>query len=352
MMETTVENVTDKTLANILPDAMIALDANAKILWWNVEAKKLFFLEHTIHDNAHINTLLDKKTFNFSLAKQITAPIELTLPDRPKVHISVSLIPYVNQQFLLLAQNITHVYHLEKMRQDFLANVSHELRTPLTVIHGYLEILLEQKANKNTSLQSIFLQMHHQSIRMERLVNDLLLLSRLEVDAPDGHNFQAIAVAPLLMSICDDARTYSANKHHEIICDFDQNLIIYGIEDELRSAFSNLVINAVKYTPAKGRIYVHWWQEHNQALMRVTDTGIGIASDHIPRVTERFYRVDRARSRASGGTGLGLAIVKHVLLRHRAKLDITSELGKGSQFTCIFPGKSIVLEDQESLTSA
>jgi len=344
MIETELEHTTDRALANVLPDAIVGLDDNAKILWWNLEAKKLFFLNQEKHKNIHINTLLDKNSFDFELAKQITAPIELTLPDRPKVRISVSLIPYVNNQFLLLAKNITHIYHLEKMRQDFLANVSHELRTPLTVIHGYLETLLEQHSEHAKPLQTIFLQMHHQSIRMERLVNDLLLLSRLEVDAPDGHNFQAIAVAPLLAGICRDAKTYSAAQNHDIICEIDNDLMIYGVEDELRSAFSNLVINAVKYTPEKGRIFVRWWQENNKALMRVTDSGIGIAREHIPRLTERFYRVDRARSRASGGTGLGLAIVKHVLIRHRAKLKITSTLTKGSDFTCIFPGKSIVLK--------
>lgn len=340
---TEVEPFTDKALANVLPDAMIVLDNQANIIWWNLEAKKLFPIRYEKHKNSHINTLLNKSDFDFKIAKQITAPIEISLVGKPPVRISVSLIPYIQDQYLLLAQNITHVYHLEKMRQDFLANVSHELRTPLTVIHGYLETLLEQETEQIKPLKPIFLQMNHQSVRMERLVNDLLLLSRLEVDTPDGHNFQPVAIAPMLRGICRDAETFSLNKQHNIICDIDKNLMVYGVEDELRSAFSNIVINAVKYTPEKGKIHVEWVQENNRAIMRVTDTGIGIAKEHIPRLTERFYRVDRARSRASGGTGLGLAIVKHVLLRHRAKLKITSTLGEGSTFSCIFPGKSIVL---------
>ena len=223
------------------------------------------------------------------------------------------------------------------MRQDFLANVSHELRTPLTVVHGYLESLLDQDLDATKPWRKIFTHMYQQSRRMENLVNDLLLLSRLEAEIPEDHKYQKVFVAPMLHGICHEAEALSGERKHQFHLDIDNNLMVYGFEDELRSAFSNIIFNAVKYTPAEGHISVSWQLVDGKACLVTTDTGIGIENKHIPRLTERFYRVDRARSRSSGGTGLGLAIVKHVLIRHRAQLRIKSEYGKGSTFTCVFP---------------
>ncbi len=231
---------------------------------------------------------------------------------------------------------LKRVQHLEKMRQDFVANVSHELRTPLTVIHGYLETLLKEFKD-NAHLEKIFSQMFQQSIRMERLVEDLLLLSRLETDTPNQEDFKPIAVATLLPSIINDAKALSGEENHRITLKADKNLKILGLENELISAFSNLIFNAVNYTPSAGKVEVHWFRDEQYAYFKVSDTGIGIAPEHIERITERFYRVDRDRSRKSGGTGLGLAIVKHILIRHGAKLKIKSVLDEGSCFTCVFP---------------
>lgn len=231
---------------------------------------------------------------------------------------------------------IHHIQHLERMRQDFVANVSHELRTPLTVIHGYLEALLHQDLAETKPWKKIFLQMHQQTQRMENLIEDLLLLSRLECEEDENNTKNTVHVSALLKTIYKEAQTFSRDLDHDItLLVHDLNLM--GFESELRSLFSNIIFNAVKYTPAKGKIIIRWYRDQNLAKFSVEDTGIGIAPEHIPRLTERFYRVDPGRSRASGGTGLGLAIAKHVLLRHQGALHIKSELGKGSLFECFFP---------------
>lgn len=229
------------------------------------------------------------------------------------------------------------IHHLERMRQDFVANVSHELRTPLTVIHGYLETLLELDLSEIPTPKKIFEQIYQQSIRMERLVEDLLLLSRLDNDLTENEKLQTVLVPALLKSIAEEAKVLSGKNKHHIQLTTDENLTIFGIDNELRSIFSNIIFNAINYTPPKGHIDVKWYRKNNYAYFEVIDTGIGIAKEHVDRVTERFYRVDQDRSRKTGGTGLGLAIVKHALLRHKAQLKIESALGKGSKFTCIFP---------------
>jgi two-component system phosphate regulon sensor histidine kinase PhoR len=229
---------------------------------------------------------------------------------------------------------LAHIQHLERMRQDFVANVSHELRTPLTVIHGYLEILLEKKNLPAT--QKIYTQMHQQTTRMQNLIADLLLLSSLEHDELKKELTHVVNIKVLLHSILEEARAVSGN-HHTFQLFVEPDINILGHESELRTLFSNIIFNAVKYTPPGGCIDIKWQKQHKKAVFIVSDTGIGIAKKHIPRVTERFYRVDKARSRENGGTGLGLAIAKHVLIRHAGKLKIQSTFGKGSIFSCIFP---------------
>lgn len=228
---------------------------------------------------------------------------------------------------------INQLQRLEKIRQDFIANVSHELRTPLTVFHGYLESLIDE--SKDHPWNKIFLQMQQQSKRMEKLVADLLLLARLESDHIVMDQKQIVNVPAMIKTIAEEAR--ALNNTQNIITDVDDSLQIEGYEKELRSAFSNLVYNAVHYTPDCGKIIITWKKIKDAAIFTVTDTGIGIDQKHIARITERFYRVDKARSRANGGTGLGLAIIKHVLIRHNGELKIQSELGKGSTFSCILP---------------
>lgn len=233
-------------------------------------------------------------------------------------------------------QVVDHIQHLERMREDFVANVSHELRTPLTVIHGYLETLVDQDLDETKHLRKIFLQMQQQTWRMENLVENLLLLSRLESQEEENKIEKPVILSDLLANIFQEAKELSGDLHHDIKLDVEEEMLLMGYEDELYSLFSNIIFNAVKYTPEKGKIRIACYKKNNCVYFQVSDTGIGIAAEHIPRLTERFYRVDPARSRASGGTGLGLAIAKHVLLRHHAKLEIQSELGIGSQFTCIF----------------
>lgn len=238
-----------------------------------------------------------------------------------------------------------YIRHLEQVRSDFVANVSHELRTPLTVIQGYLETLIKNNHSENTALRKIFIQMHQHSLRMSDIIEDLLLLSHLESEDHPVEEKNDIHVAEMLRMLCVDAKNISGDKKHKIRLVADEKLYICGSESELRSLFSNLIVNAVKYTPSRGSIQIAWeGEEDGRGRFSVADTGIGIAKEHLPRITERFYRVDKARSRERGGTGLGLAIVKHVLLRHGAEMTIESIVDKGSRFTCHFPGERMTVK--------
>ncbi|HRW65830.1 MAG TPA: ATP-binding protein, partial [Candidatus Competibacter sp.] len=224
------------------------------------------------------------------------------------------------------------------MRRDFVANVSHELRTPLTVISGYLETLLDSESPALTAWRQPLSGMQQQSRRMLHIVEDLLMLARLETQRERSPR-KPVAVPTLLADIAGDAIALSGEQGHQIKVDADSALWLLGCEKELRSAFSNLAFNAVRHTPAGGRIEIRWFTDASGLHLVVADNGEGIAPQHLPRLTERFYRVNRDRSRGSGGTGLGLSIVKHVLHNHGGQLRITSELGVGSVFTCDFPGE-------------
>ena len=230
-----------------------------------------------------------------------------------------------------------HIQQLERMRKDFVANVSHELRTPLTVIIGYLELLIQQTVTNPALPEAILKQMYQQSLRMQTIIEDLLLLSRIENEEAIPVSDHEINIISLFDSVQQSAQTLAADKKQNLEFEIDHNLFIKGNFDELHSLFSNLIYNAIKYTGEHGSIITRWFKDGDNAIFQVEDTGIGIAAAHIPRLTERFYRVDKSRSRESGGTGLGLAIVKHILIRHHGRLDIQSELGKGSVFSCSFP---------------
>ena len=238
-----------------------------------------------------------------------------------------------------------HIDQLERIRQDFVANVSHELRTPLTVMHGYLESLLSQSGDDVDVPKKTISQLYQHTLRMENVVSDLLLLSSLEGNQQLILEENHIDIPSLLKALKEEAETIGSDKKHKITIKADEHLYLTGSEKEIKSLFSNLIVNAVKYTPDAGEIVITWFEKNDQAVFQVKDTGIGIDEKHIPRITERFYRVDKARSRDSGGTGLGLAIVKHVLMRHEAKLDVQSKLGSGSVFSCTFPEtQSIVIK--------
>jgi len=231
--------------------------------------------------------------------------------------------------------------YLEQVRRDFVANVSHELRTPLTVLHGYLELIETGDLNAPET-RAMLAEMHHQAQRMRQLVDDLLALSRLESHTHIA--LEPVPMAPLLRSLCREAEAHSQGRH-QIVLDDTANVDLLGSGKELHSAFSNLISNAVRYTPEGGRITLHFSGDGEGAILAVSDTGPGIPAEHLPRLTERFYRISRSRSRDSGGTGLGLAIVKHILEQHRARLDIDSVVGTGSSFACCFDAGHVVSRD-------
>ena len=328
-----------------LPDAAVVLGEFDSIEWANKKAELYLGVRWPQDSGQRISNLIrhpdlirylrqaDEIDFNKSL--------ELASPVSDEQRLEFRVIPYGESQRLLMARDITEIHHANKMRKDFIANASHELRTPLTVIAGYLENFEEDEEICPPDWMPRIKQMRQQTGRMQRLIEDLLQLSSLESPS-ENRQTEEIKVSDMLTSIYKEAESVSGFMHHMFYLETDPNLWIRGNHRELYSAFSNLIFNAVQYTPQRGVIRIRWFQDNRGAHMEVADTGEGIAPGHIPRLTERFYRVDKGRSREKGGTGLGLAIVKHVLSRHDASLHIESELGKGSKFRCDFP-LSVVL---------
>lgn len=323
--------------ATALPNGVVVLDSESRIQWWNAAAERFFGLNAEQHENSLITDILSHNDFSDYLSQpHYHNSLEMPAPNCPRTHLLLKLQPYKDTHRLLIANDITDRHKLERMRQDFVANVSHELRTPLTVVKGYLEMLLEQ-ADDDGPTKNVFDQMHQQTTRMETLIKDLLLLAHLETENPETELLEVVAIAPLLQSLCQDAEQLSGEQQHQIKHELDDSLQLYGNRHELHGAFSNLIFNAVRYTPAGSTITVKSFQDDDGIHIQVQDTGGGIEAKHLPRLTERFYRVDKGRSRRAGGTGLGLAIVKHVLIRHDAQLQIHSEVGQGSTFQCDFP---------------
>ncbi|MBA1275004.1 phosphate regulon sensor histidine kinase PhoR [Stutzerimonas azotifigens] len=338
-LQAIIDRVQESTAA--LKDAVIMLDSDGNLEWWNSAANRLLGLKDPQDSGHPITNLVRHPAFkDYFESGRHQEPLELPSPVNDRIHLQVHLTRYGNSEHLMVVRDVTRLHLLEQMRKDFVANVSHELRTPLTVIAGYLETLLENVDQVNPRWQRPLLQMNQQAGRMQHLLNDLLLLAKLEATTYPSNN-QPVAVEPLLQSIRSDAQALSADKNHRITLEADAELQLKGSENELRSAFSNLVFNAVKYTPAGGEIHIHWWCNEQGAHLSVQDNGPGIEAKHLPRLTERFYRVDSSRASSTGGTGLGLAIVKHVLLRHQGRLDINSTPGKGSTFTCHFQSSQI-----------
>lgn len=327
--------------AAALPDGIVVLGPHGEIEWFNAATGYLLGLRSPQDLGQRIVNLLRHPDFIGLLnSADPSKTAELPSSANSEIIVTIQIVPYGKKRQLLVARDSTHVHRLEQVRRDFVANVSHELRTPLTVLNGYLETLTEAYDECPPHLLRSLELMQHQAERMQHLVTDLLMLSRLEMNHRI-HNEQIVAVPDVLATIIQDARELSKERGHSITLDADPTLKVYGNEEELRSAFSNLVFNAVQYTPARGEIAVRWFRDAQGGHMVVRDNGVGIAAHHIPRLTERFYRVDAGRSRESGGTGLGLAIVKHVLNRHAAQLRIESEPGKGSTFSCDFPHSAI-----------
>jgi two-component system phosphate regulon sensor histidine kinase PhoR len=338
-LQAVIDRVQESTAA--LRDAVIMLDAEGNLEWWNLAAEQLLGLKTPQDSGQSITNLVRHPQFkDYFEAGQYQEALELPSPVNDRQRLQLQITQYGNHEHLMLVRDVTRLYQLEQMRKDFVANVSHELRTPLTVITGYLETLLDNVEDVNPRWLRALQQMQQQGARMQNLLNDLLLLAKLEATDYPSDN-QPVAVDLLLLSIRNDAQALSGARHHKISLEADNQLRLKGSEAELRSAFSNLIFNAVKYSPDESEIRIRWWGDEQGAHFSVADSGIGIEAKHLPRLTERFYRVDSSRASNTGGTGLGLAIVKHVLLRHRARLDIASVPGKGSTFTCHFPAQQI-----------
>lgn len=324
--------------ARALPDGIIAIDDSDAIHWFNKSAKRLLGLRYPADIDNHLTHLVRSPRFLqwFAEGKLDEPLVDLPSPEDERVRLLCRLISYQPRFRMLIVRDVSNLVRLEQVRRDFVANVSHELRTPLTVINGYMETLEPEELGEYAPL---FVQMRQQSRRMAHIVDDLLTLSRLE--AQQAPHPEPVAMGAMLAALKRDAEGLSGGRHRiEIEAPLDRDLL--GSAKDLYSAFSNLAFNAVRYTPDGGCIRLRWQAHPGGAALSVVDTGQGIPEQHLPRLTERFYRVSTSRSRDSGGTGLGLAIVKHVLNSHGGKLEIESQLGRGSVFRCVFPEQRLL----------
>lgn len=325
-------------LTDAFPDATLVINDQDLIRWFNDSAVQLLDLKAEADKGQAVTNLIREPAFADWLSVQDTlhTTLDIKCPVDDNISLQMSAVRFRKNQRLLILRDITDVRNFERIRQDLVANVSHELRTPLTVLLGYLEVLKTQPADPNPeAIERMFLQAQ----QMHELLEDLLELSRLE--DPDNQMFEGaveVDIPALLTQIAEQAEDLSQDQH-KLIFKVQSGLNLRGAEADLKSAFQNLIINAVNYTPEKGKIKVTWQETDDALVLSVADTGIGIPHRDIPRITERFYRVGDDRNRKTGGTGLGLAIVKHVLHSHDAKLEVQSEIGKGSEFRCIFPLK-------------
>ena len=323
-----------------LPDGVVILDAAGRVEWCNDRAESYLGIDRKVDARRPIvNLVRDPEFVRYVEAGVFSQALSLHPARNPSLALSLQLIPYGQQRKLLLCRDVTQEEKVETMRRDFVANVSHELRTPLTVLAGFLETLRDLKLDAGRTRSYLEL-MSGQAARMQLIIEDLLELSALE-SAPAAQRTGRIPVAALLARVHAEAQALSAGRHR-ITLEAEGGRDLLGAEPELASAFGNLAANAVRYTPDGGDVALTWRASAEGAAFSVRDSGIGIAADQIPRLTERFYRVDRSRSRETGGTGLGLAIVKHALARHEARLEIESQPGKGSRFTAYFPPKRLV----------
>lgn len=337
--------------ANAVPDALVILDKQHCVEWANPAASKLMNVRWPEDDRRPFTEILTQpEILPFIEAGEYMRPLDIAPEHNRAIMLSLRITPFGERkkQRLVVGRDITKIYHLNMIRRDFVANASHELRTPLTVIAGFLETLLDAPGTPNQHRRPLTL-MRNQTDRMCSIIEDLLTLSRLEM-RESSEEQESVDVPDELHVILQESQALS-NGRHSFESRIDETLLLLGSPPELRSAFSNLVFNAVKHTPDGTHIQVVWQRGIDGVEFSVSDDGPGIPPEHLPRLTERFYRVDRARSRESGGTGLGLAIVKHVLNRHDGRLRITSELGCGSRFVCRFPAKRALIRDDRDAIS-
>ncbi|MFC3340509.1 phosphate regulon sensor histidine kinase PhoR [Paracandidimonas soli] len=336
--------------AEALPDGAITLDESMAVTWCNQTACEHIGLNlETDRDRSIFNILRAPEFLRYAKQKDWHSPLLLHLSsDGKEKSLLIQLTPYGVGQFLIVTRDVTQMEKLETTRKDFVANVSHEMRTPLTVLAGFLETLRDMPPESLTSEQRERYQdmMLEQAQRMQALVADLLTLSTLE-SSPSAQG-SPVRLDTVINTALQQAKVLS-NGQHVFVTNITEGLCVSGVETELASAVSNLLTNAVRYTPKDGTITVSWYlTESGAACYSVQDTGIGIAAQDIPRLTERFYRVDRGRSRSTGGTGLGLAITRHVAMRHDAELHIQSRYGAGSLFSLEFPKARVTQAEAQS----
>jgi two-component system phosphate regulon sensor histidine kinase PhoR len=320
-------------------DAGIILNSDCEIVWFNPAATRLLGLDPARDIGNRIDNLLRHPDFTEYLHSPTGTRITIPMPSDPDGALDVQLIPYSKEQRLAIFRDITHETRLERMRRDFVANASHELRSPLTVITGYLDTLADDDEMPESWSVPIS-EMMRQSHRMTQILRDLIELTRLESADTVPHE-EFISVCDMLRDIV--AEFESRKKHPKLKLHLEADSALLGSESELHSIFYNLINNAVRFTPETGNVDIYWRADGHQAVFDVVDTGIGIPAELIPRLTERFYRVDTSRSRATGGTGLGLAIVKHALQRHGGVLEIESVEGQGSRFSCRFDAARVAV---------
>lgn len=338
-----------------LPDGAVVLGKSGDIVWFNRAAQRLLGLRNGQDLGLRIANLIRHPSFASYLSRQsYEGEIEVPSPLNMAVTLSLRVIPYGNEQRLLIVRDISEIRRLETARRDFVANASHELRTPLTVLSGYLDMMDPESQQPRSGLapwRMPIREMRNQAARMESLIRDMLKLARLESESSDASRQELIQIPTLLERLIRDLRSVSAVSHRFETA-IQADLLLYGRETEVQSILGNLIGNAIRYTPADGVIRVRWYAAVDGAHFEVADTGIGIAAEDLPRLTERFYRVDVGRSRASGGTGLGLSIVRHALERHDSALRIESELGVGSTFSCVFPPHRLQLAVSDADTGS
>lgn len=335
--------------AEALPDGVVIYDNNRHIFWCNKIAQGMLGLKWPADKGIRIDNLIRMPDFIDYLDDQAYhEPLEIPSPTNEIHTYEIRVVPFETDKWTVIVRDVTQLNQLEQMRKDFIANVSHELKTPLTVMRGYLEMTEEFNDVNEPMWKQAHKMMTEQATRMDDLVSQLLSLSKIEQQSAT-QEYVTVDVPNVLLVLAEEAKSLSGGQH-TIITDIDTDLTVLGHPSELRSAFSNLVFNAVRYTPAGGDITIKWSHtKSGKAKFAVKDTGVGIDPTHIPRLTERFYRVDEARTRQTGGAGLGLSIVKHALAHHKSKLEISSEINKGSVFSFRFP-KPLVKKAEQSDT--
>lgn len=323
-----------RRITDALDEGILILDAERSLEWWNPAAARLLGLQRRDEGEPIINLVRTPAFVTFMRSGRFAEPVEIEAPNQPGRLLQFSANHFGANEVALVVQDITRLRQLERVRTEFVANISHELRTPLTVLTGYLETLRDGAENQPPAWQQAITQMSEQTRRLTLLTEDLVTLSRLE-STPLPAYTEPVPLQPLLAAIVDSARALSGG-HHRITLECPPELAVEGVARELHSAFANLVYNAVRHNPQGCAVRVRAGSADGTAWVEVEDDGIGIDARHLPRLTERFYRVENSRASSSGGTGLGLAIVKHSLLRNGGRLEIRSTPGKGSSFRCLF----------------